>query len=264
MQVEQKDRRYFWCSVILHLLLLVICMVPVKQSLSSMPGMTASIPIVKAAAVSSTTVQQQVHAVQAREQAIRDAEQRRLAAAKAAQKRRVEQARLRKQRELARQKAAKEKALALAREKRLAEKKAKQQAQLAALAQQAKALQEQQHQQQLQQEQQKLKQVAYNQGVVNQYRQQIAQSIGNYWIISRDINKSLSCQFLVHLAPGGEVLNVRLLKSSGNDAFDRSAEVAVYKASPLPVPTDTKLFGPFREFSLIVSPKTVMIRSSST
>ena len=264
MWLERKDRRYFWCSVVLHVVLLIICMVPMEQHLSLMPGMTASVPIVEAAAVSEAAVQQQVHAIQAKERAIHEAKRRKIAAAKAAQKRRLEQARLRKQRELARQKAAQEKALALVREKVLAEKKAKQQAQLDVLAKQAEQLQAQQHQQQLQQERQQLKQVSYNQGIVNQYRQQIAQSIGNYWIISRDVNKSLSCQFLVHLAPGGVVLNVRLLKSSGNDTFDRSAEVAVYKASPLPVPSDAALFGPFREFSLIVSPKTVMIRSPST
>ena len=270
--VERTDRRFLGYSLMLHFVLLVVLLFPVKQQLSLMPGVTASAPVIKAAAVSTATVQQQVHAVQVREQAIREAKQRRIAAANAAEKRRLEQVHLRKQREMAQQKAAKEKALALAREKAvalakekaLAEKKAKQLAELNALAKQAADLQRQQQLQQLQQEQKQLKQVTYNQGIINQYQQRIAKSIGSYWLISRDVNKSLSCQFLIQLAPGGVVLDVRLSKSSGNAAFDRSAEVAVYKASPLPVPTDVALFGPFREFSLIVSPKTVMIRSPST
>jgi TonB family protein len=40
------------------------------------------------------------------------------------------------------------------------------------------------------------------------------------------------------LLPTGEVFDVRLVKSSGVDSYDKAAESAIHKASPLPVPKD--------------------------
>jgi colicin import membrane protein len=37
-------------------------------------------------------------------------------------------------------------------------------------------------------------------------------------------------------------VEVKIVKSSGNAAFDRQAELAVQKASPLSVPEDPRLF----------------------
>ena len=70
--------------------------------------------------------------------------------------------------------------------------------------------------------------------------------IGQYWLVSRDVDKALRCQFLIRLAPGGVVLDVVLQQGSGNAAFDRSAQTAIYKASPLPVPKDSALFDQFQ------------------
>jgi colicin import membrane protein len=39
----------------------------------------------------------------------------------------------------------------------------------------------------------------------------------------------------------GEVVEARVIKSSGNTTFDRQAELAVRKASPLPVPDNPRL-----------------------
>jgi len=52
----------------------------------------------------------------------------------------------------------------------------------------------------------------------------------------------------VRLLPGGDVVpgSVQVVQSSGNDAFDRSVVAAVYKATPLPVPSG-RLFEQFRE-----------------
>ena len=46
----------------------------------------------------------------------------------------------------------------------------------------------------------------------------------------------------VRMAPGGEVISVKVIRSSSNAAFDRQAEIAVQKASPLPVPADQRVF----------------------
>jgi len=47
----------------------------------------------------------------------------------------------------------------------------------------------------------------------------------------------------------GEVVSVKVVKSSGNDYFDQSAENAVYKASPLPFPDEPRYYEFIKEFN---------------
>lgn len=90
---------------------------------------------------------------------------------------------------------------------------------------------------------------------IDKYRQLITQSIGQNWIVPDNVDKHLSCELIIRVAPGGAVLSVTLAKSSGNPTLDRSAQTAVMKASPLPVPSDSELFNKFRELSLTVRPE---------
>lgn len=92
------------------------------------------------------------------------------------------------------------------------------------------------------------------QGVVNKYNALILQAIREQWILPENYPPEVSCQLLIKLKPGGGVLDVQLVKSSGNEGFDRSARAAVYKASPLPVPKETDLFNQMREIALVVRP----------
>lgn len=94
-------------------------------------------------------------------------------------------------------------------------------------------------------------------GVVDKYKALILQAISQNWLIPPSVNKKLSAELLIRLAPGGAVLDVQLLKGSGDDALDRSARAAVYKASPLPVPTETEEFDSFRQFVLKVKPENI-------
>ena len=76
-------------------------------------------------------------------------------------------------------------------------------------------------------------------------QQQIARDIYNK--VTRNFNRTglpegLSCALRVKLLPGGEVIDVSVSNTSGNDIFDRRALTAVQKASPLPVPQDTETF----------------------
>ena len=65
----------------------------------------------------------------------------------------------------------------------------------------------------------------------------------------------MKCTVRVRIIPGGEVVSVKTIKSSGNIAFDRSVEQAVQKASPLPVPdTGSGLFDNFREVEFVFDP----------
>lgn len=100
-------------------------------------------------------------------------------------------------------------------------------------------------------------------GIVDKYKALILQSISQHWLVPNGVNKSLSSQLLIRVAPGGVVLDVQLVKSSGDDALDRSARTAVFKASPLPVPTASDEFEPFREFILKVKPENVLAQESA-
>lgn len=99
---------------------------------------------------------------------------------------------------------------------------------------------------------------ARNAATTDKYRHLILQAIAQQWIIPPEINKHLETQLIVHLAPGGMVLEVIIVKSSGNAVLDRSAQTAVYKASPLPVPKNNGLFHTFRQINLTVRPEGVM------
>ncbi len=63
----------------------------------------------------------------------------------------------------------------------------------------------------------------------------------------RDPVKGLRCKIFVRMIPGGEVVEAKVVQSSGNPNFDRQAEIAVRKAAPLPVPHDPRLFQKLRE-----------------
>lgn len=94
-------------------------------------------------------------------------------------------------------------------------------------------------------------------GEVDKYKALIVDAIGRQWILPDNANRSLSSQFRIRLAPNGAVLEVALLRSSGDPILDRSAQNAIYKASPLPVPQDASTFNLFREISLTVRPENI-------
>lgn len=272
-------------SVCLHVLLLLVCATPFFSTRWSInPGLShQSSTMVQAVAVSAQQAQQQVDQVlaqRAKEQrAIADARAKRLAKAKAVAKARaVAKA---KAAALARAKVqaqakAKARAVALAREKAQAKAQALKEAQAKAqalavqkkesLAKQLAALQQKQQSEQWSSDHQQVSSALtqYQQGVINQYTQQVARAIQPYWYVTRDIDKNLTSEFLIRVAPDGTVLSVTLTASSGQTALDRSARLAIMKASPLPVPKDAELFDKFREFTLIMSPKNVIMRSDMT
>ena len=71
-----------------------------------------------------------------------------------------------------------------------------------------------------------------------------------------DMKAGLKCTLFVRVVAGGEVVEARVTESSGNPVFDRQAENAVRKASPLPVPDEARLFQQMREFKFVFAPET--------
>lgn len=87
------------------------------------------------------------------------------------------------------------------------------------------------------------------------YKAMILNAIGKEWIIPPGADRMLSCQLLIKLDASGNVLNVEVLQSSGNEILDQSAVMAVLKASPLPLPQNPLLLEQFRELQLTVKPE---------
>lgn len=177
---------------------------------------------------------------------------------------------------VAQQKAAEEKRLAEMKKqqqeasKKLAELKKKQDAAKAeAVKADAKRLAEAKQQQEAkaraeaeQKRQQAIKQAAMDAernariaGEVDRYKALIIGAISRQWILPDNVQNNLSSEFRIRLAPDGSVLEVSLARSSGDSVLDHSAQSAIYKASPLPVPTDPEAFNTFRDISLTVRPE---------
>lgn len=95
-------------------------------------------------------------------------------------------------------------------------------------------------------------------GKVDKFKSLILNSIAQNWIVPPNVDKGLSCTFEIHLAASGEVLGVKLTRSSGSVVLDRSAMTAIYKASPLPVPKTPDVFALFKVVSLTVRPEAVL------
>jgi len=99
------------------------------------------------------------------------------------------------------------------------------------------------------------KRAAYEQSEVSKYKGLIRSQITRNWIFPASYQKGMKCKILVRLIPSGDVVSVRVVQSSGNSAFDRSVEMAVNKASPLPVPKSSSgLFDHFREVEFVFDP----------
>jgi len=65
----------------------------------------------------------------------------------------------------------------------------------------------------------------------------------------------LSAHVRIRLLPGGEVLDVKLVKSSGDRAFDDSAVNAVKSAGRLPVPSGDLFNRHFRDITINFHPQ---------
>ena len=92
------------------------------------------------------------------------------------------------------------------------------------------------------------------QRMVNEYVYYIQEKVQRSWIRPPSSGSELSCTVEVRLIPGGEVVDARIVRSSGNSAFDLSVEKAVYRASPLPVPPDPDVMEQFRSLRFEFKP----------
>ncbi|MEJ2761644.1 MAG: cell envelope integrity protein TolA [Gammaproteobacteria bacterium] len=169
--------------------------------------------------------------------------------AEAEQKRKAEEEKQR-QAEEERQKAEAAKQKAEAEQKRIEEQQRKAEAERKRKAAQ-KALQEQLAEEQRKRDAEQAKQ---DQKTIYLYGERIKQAIRQEFN-TVGLPDGLSCVFVIRMIPGGQVVESHIEKSSGNPVFDRRAETALSKASPLPVPDNPRLFEKMRQIRLTFEPK---------
>ncbi|HEY7744506.1 MAG TPA: TonB family protein [Burkholderiales bacterium] len=142
-------------------------------------------------------------------------------------------------------------------EQALAEKKKREeQAQVAKL----KAQQEREREEQIAREQDEaLKRIAQAEAqarLVDEYKRRIADKIRPLIIEPSGLKGNPEVEFDVVVIPGGEVLDVKLRRSSGQALWDSAVERAIRKAVPLPLPpAESGLMREFRELKLKFRPK---------
>lgn len=77
---------------------------------------------------------------------------------------------------------------------------------------------------------------------IGEFTRAIDRKIKSVWRLPANVPAGLTTEMRITLLPGGEVASVVVIRSSGNPALDASAQEAVRRASPLPVPSDPALF----------------------
>jgi colicin import membrane protein len=91
------------------------------------------------------------------------------------------------------------------------------------------------------------------------FRAGIYELVRKNWSRPPSARNGMSARLLVELIPTGEVIAVEVVESSGNSAFDQSAEQAVRQARRFVVPSDNAQFERyFRRFYFLFKPEDLL------
>ena len=157
-----------------------------------------------------------------------------------------------KKAKLAKEKKAKEKKARLAKEKKEKERKIKEQN--ARVAAETERFQKELR---AEEERRRLQRLAYAQAaakrnLIDEYKAKILAKIKSKLVLPPDLPNDPIAEYGITLLPGGEILSVKLRKSSGFRSFDEAVERAIILARPLPLPKDKSLFPNFRDLGVKV------------
>ncbi len=98
-----------------------------------------------------------------------------------------------------------------------------------------------------------------NEEVAMSFAQGIYQLIVANWSRPPSARNGMQAQLIVELVPTGDVVGVTLVKGSGNEAFDRSAEQAIRKAGKFEVPKEPEVFEAyFRRLPVLFKPEDLL------
>lgn len=103
--------------------------------------------------------------------------------------------------------------------------------------------------------QQQAAQAAAQAKLMNEYTDRISAKIRRFIVEPPNLQGNPEVQFEVVQLPGGEVLSVKLRRTSGVPAYDNAVERAILKAQPLPPPPQGVAFNDVRELILKIRPK---------
>ncbi len=281
-----KNPGALFFAVLVHVALIAILVVSIQWN-SKPAALPGNAEIVKATVIDESKLQAEKQRKLDAEQAKRQAEeqrrqaeldrqraeaQRQRDAQEAAQKKKQQEAALQKQAKIKADQAAKVKQR-IAEQKQQAEREVKRKADEQRKAVEAKRKVEQQRkadearrqreneeflqQQMAQEEADRVAQAKAEQqrrelaSRMSLYSAQLQNIVNGNWIRPATARTGLKCTVRVRLIPGGEVVEAHVTRSSGDAAFDRSAETAVLRSSPLPAPPDPSL----REFDFVFKPE---------
>lgn len=89
---------------------------------------------------------------------------------------------------------------------------------------------------------------------IDKYMDGIRTKVRRYVLVPPSLQGNPEAEALVTLLPGGEVLDVRISKSSGNAAYDAAVESAIRKGQPYVVPSGDQFQQYFRRFTMVFRP----------
>lgn len=242
-------------SVIVHLVLVGILAFTMWES-PAPPVAAVSKPIIQARAVDEATAMEPVRRREAEERRKKQEAERKRKAAEAEKKRKAEEKRKKLEAENKRKLETEKKRKAElkrkqeeAEKKRLADEKRKQEeAERKRIEEEDRRLREEELKKQMAAEAERLAEEErqqfqrQNARAMEQYRAAISSRIQSQWQRPPGMPQDFICKVWLKQIPSGDVMDVRVIESCGNATLDRSVEVAVRKASPLPLPTPRELF----------------------
>ncbi|SVC54475.1 uncharacterized protein METZ01_LOCUS307329 [marine metagenome] len=266
----QTSRSLFF-SIILHIILGGILIFSFKFSAKPTPVHKPVTNIVQATSVDKKQVELELKRLKDKEEAKKAEEKKRQKklekkAEEAKKKRIAEEKKLKKlkkkKKEEKKKRIAEEKKLKklkkekkeLEKKKKEAERKRKEEEKLKAEEAERKRKEEEKKlKEKALQEELEAEQSEHDQSEISKFTNLIINAIENRFNCS-PLFKGISNKILIRMGESGKVIESTIIESSGNELFDQRAEKAVYSASPLPVPTDSKLFNEMRKIRITFEP----------
>lgn len=250
-------------SVLIHLILLLLLVITVASQ-KYKPPVTVNLQmnakaeqrVVKAGLIDKSSVDQ-IYQRHEREERLKAEKLLQEAAAQAAAKKALELANLKKiEMEQAAKKAAQQKLL----QEKAAQEKAKLATQKAAALAKEQKLKKAAEKKQaadrkaagLRAEKDRLnaEHDAFLENEVEKYKAVFSAYIVENRILSAVFTGNLVCTIRINLLPDGSILNVTVVKSSGNRAYDEMSQNAVHKSAPFPMPDEPELYNKLRDIVL--------------
>jgi colicin import membrane protein len=91
--------------------------------------------------------------------------------------------------------------------------------------------------------------------IVDRYKAMISDKVRGNTRLPEGLSGNPEVVYEVDVLPTGEITRIKLLRSSGNAAYDQAVERAIEKSTPLPLPPDREAAALFRLLELKHKPK---------